>query len=620
MPPNARLGVRVASALSAVGLAVPALVVTNSAPASAVTITDHAVINEIFANPITGNEWIEVYDPTTGTFGAAVCEITDNDGNSTDPGCGNMTGDFLLRWPDSPFLDDDGDTVTLVGHIDILDTVSYPALDPGESYARSHDGSTEWEIRSGSEVTPNASNGEPPTDNTPPTLHVAAPTDGGSYPGGFTVNFSASDVGTSVGRVDFYLRDGTSTGPYLYESQDINSAGLEPYNSFELFYPLAPGTYDLCVAAVDQNGNGIDGSPNLETCDDGDSSVVAVDDIVVTEGTTPTPDPVVMLSSPVDGAIIADGTPTLNWERTIDPGFLLINQELTLSTSADFTQVPVTFTPSGTTFTLPESFDGGDATWYWKVVLTYARSSTAPDEVVVSDAWQFTVDRDPAEPTEPRFEVNGVDFDTYRYPSPDSTDVHPLPVCTLSFETFGIGSETAMIDVASEGSDGTVPLIEGRPITFNHDPVGSNGTWQFDLADYAGAVLAGPDGYVLQVAISTDDSDLVGTTRFSLPLDCMATGDGNSDDADGGDTDDGDADDGGGIGDGDDGSEIGEGGAGSGGDTDDGASTDSGADGELPLTGLAGGVAEWWWIIAPLLLLGGAGMLVRRRLSRHAGA
>ena len=118
-------------------------------PAFAGVITGHAVINEIVADPLTGSAWVEIYDPTSG---ASICGVADDDGNATS-GCGTMTGDFMTYVIDPDFLDDDGDTITLRGTTGDLDTVTYPPLRPGESYARTFDGSTEWEIRSGTSVT-----------------------------------------------------------------------------------------------------------------------------------------------------------------------------------------------------------------------------------------------------------------------------------------------------------------------------------------------------------------------------------------------------------------------------------------------------------------------------------
>lgn len=367
--------------------------VVIGAPAFAGVITSHAVINEIVANPATGEAWVEIYNPTGSTV--TICQVSDDDGNQTT-GCDNMISTFLVRSINPDFLDDGGDTITLHGGIGVLDTVTYPALGPGQSYARTFDGSTEWEIRPEAGVTRNASNGVVPDDSTPPALAVSSPVTGGTYAGGFTAIYSASDPVAGVLRVAFYLRDGASSGPYDWTGTDINTADQEPFASIEDFGALAPGTYDLCVTAIDRLGNGAPATIDpIPTCDDTSSAVVAVDDFIVTESTTPPGDPAITLTSPPDGTVTDDGTPALSWTIAIDPGFTVIGRQLILSTSADFAATPVSYAPTGDSFTLPDPFGASaDATWYWKVVLTYARTPTSPDEIAESPAWTFTVDRD----------------------------------------------------------------------------------------------------------------------------------------------------------------------------------------------------------------------------------
>lgn len=511
-------------------LAVSASLGAIATPASGGIITGHAVINEVVANPLTGSAWVEIYDPTSG---ASICGIVDAAGNETS-GCGTMTGDFVTYVIDPDFLDDDGDTITLRGTSGDLDTVTYPPLGPGESYARTFDGSTEWEIRSGTDVTRNASNGPVPDDSTPPILTVANPVSGGTYAGGFTATYTASDPGAGVLRVAFYVRDGASSGPYDWHDTDINTAAQEPFTSIEDFSALPPGTYDLCVTAIDRLGNGAPATTApVASCDDESTAVVAIDDVVVTDHVTPPDEPTVTLTAPADGTVTNEATPTLTWATSIDPGFTVARTEVVLSTSADFSATPVTFAPTGDSLALPESFAAAaDATWYWKVVLTFFRTPTSPDETVESPAWTFTVDRGgDGIPTRPRFEVNGEDLASYAYTGPGDTTVHPLDTCVLTFETFDIGAGTAEIDIVSGDTlssdpSAATPLVEGEVITSNHAPTGSNGTWRFDLADHADRAIAGPDGYLLSVAIFTDDRHVMEViTRFSLPLTCLTSDD-----------------------------------------------------------------------------------------------
>lgn len=490
-----------------------------STPVSAGIITTHAVINEIVANPSTGSAWVEIYNPTSGT--ASICELRDDDGNQTS-GCGNMVTDFMVRVIDPDFLDDGGDTITLRGTTGDLDTVTYPALGVDQSYARVFDGGTEWEVRSDSRVTRNASNGAVPEDVTAPVLHVSAPVSGATYRGGFTASYSASDPIAGVSRVVFYLRDGASSGAYEWHGTDLNTANQEPFNSIEEFHLLAPGTYDLCVTALDKLGNGEPSlASTLAACDGTSTALVAIDDVVVTESEPPPADPVVALSAPTDGSVTADGTPTLSWTTTVDPSYLVISTTLTLSRSADFTATPVAYTPTGDSFTLPDTFAAAaDATWFWKVVLSYARTPTSSTETVASAVWSLTIDRDelPAR----RFELNGVDFSTYAYADPSDATVNALAACVLTLETFNIGADEATIDIISLGAEASVPLVDNQLITSNHLTDGSNGTWIFDIADHGDTAIAGGDGYVLLVAIFSDGRrTMEAVSRFSLPLSCL---------------------------------------------------------------------------------------------------
>src|SRR5699024_9445633 len=125
---------------------------------------------------------------------------------------------------------------------------------------------------------------------------------------------------SGVEYVAFYLRDGSSTGAYSYLARDRNDAHLQPFGSIEDVFPLANGSYDLCVTAQDEAGNGSAAPGDVAACDDSLSHVVSVEDIVVTDDAPPAvPDPTVSALAPADGATVPDSGVELTWDRTVDP-------------------------------------------------------------------------------------------------------------------------------------------------------------------------------------------------------------------------------------------------------------------------------------------------------------
>ena len=149
--------------MSASSLLIPP--VANAAP-----ITDHVVINEIMADPVSGEiEWVELYNPTASSVNMDNWRIRQNSS-------GNFSGvfdssaviaphSFLVREKTtSTALVNGGATLYLETGTNLADTdtVGYPALAEGDSYARTYDASTDFETRSGVAVTKNSTNGSAP--------------------------------------------------------------------------------------------------------------------------------------------------------------------------------------------------------------------------------------------------------------------------------------------------------------------------------------------------------------------------------------------------------------------------------------------------------------------------
>jgi hypothetical protein len=142
-------------------------------PVNALQITDHVVINEVVANPNTGEiEWVELYNPTNSTVDMSGWRIRHN-------AVGNFSGvfasgtiiashGFVVREKiTSQALTNSGATLNLESDTNLgdIDTVTYPNLIAGQSYARLYDADSTFQVRQTVDVTKNASNGTPPVVN-----------------------------------------------------------------------------------------------------------------------------------------------------------------------------------------------------------------------------------------------------------------------------------------------------------------------------------------------------------------------------------------------------------------------------------------------------------------------
>jgi len=130
------------------------------------TIWAQMKINEFMPDPESGNEWVELYNPSTSSLdvgGGFVC-----DSRNTTSTCKTISGNissfgwlFLDLFTNS-YLNNDGDAVILKNSEgNIVDQFSYGSSEKGDSYARTADGAdtdsnSDWAVTT--QPTPGAAN------------------------------------------------------------------------------------------------------------------------------------------------------------------------------------------------------------------------------------------------------------------------------------------------------------------------------------------------------------------------------------------------------------------------------------------------------------------------------
>src|SRR5690606_14582235 len=137
------------------------------------------------------------------------------------------------------------------------------------------------------------------------------------------------------------------------------------------------------------------------------------------------------------------------------------------------------------------------------------------DDVTVEDPGSVPVD-------DAYVEINGVAVADWTI----TGDVQAIDACTLTFETFNIGDADAFVDIAGYGSGAFTPLVADQQLNSDNDPVGSNGTWTFDLRDHR--ALAPPSARGYQLAVEIERVDVAGSPSpwgevdFAMPAECVS--------------------------------------------------------------------------------------------------
>ena len=229
--------------------------------ASALGSSSGVEINEIVANPATGNEWVELYNDSDSTVDISHWKIEDNSNFYIIPPNTEIPahGYFVAEPGGGSKLLNGGETVTLLKHntggsFETVDTKAYTLLDAGESFGRSPDGSDNWVTFTPDQVTKNSAN-----HVAGPSTHLAAEefvTVNGSYKG-ISVGFNAKHFGNVTDITAVLERaDGTEVtktgGPGVLNL--INGAGWDA-GSGKLTTPfvIQEGSF---TEAGDKDGSG----------------------------------------------------------------------------------------------------------------------------------------------------------------------------------------------------------------------------------------------------------------------------------------------------------------------------------------------------------------------------
>lgn len=232
-------------ALSSLATAAPLFF---SQTATAASLGD-VLINEIMANPATGNEWVELYNTTSSPIDISQWQIRDNGNFHNIPDATTIVahGFYVGEKTAGNGLANTGETITLEGHANaVIDTYTYGAATSGQSFARNTDGSSGWVSRSGTDVTKGLTNNLSPTVVTPGAPTLVSPAASASLttaPTNFTWTAAVDAVSYEI---EFSTSSSFGAGVgFTSGTTSLTEAGAVP----------ADGTYYWRVRGVSSTGH-----------------------------------------------------------------------------------------------------------------------------------------------------------------------------------------------------------------------------------------------------------------------------------------------------------------------------------------------------------------------------
>lgn len=161
-------------------IAQPLYGVVESQIARAQAVTDRVVINEIMANPVSGElEWVELYNPTNATISMDDWRIKDGTTNFSgvfDDVAAIPAKGFVVREASGTAsqLNDTTQEVKLVSDASntLVDSVTYAGIAEGKTYSRTYDAANSWVAQAS--PTKGVTNGAAPVVAPQPTLSFVA--------------------------------------------------------------------------------------------------------------------------------------------------------------------------------------------------------------------------------------------------------------------------------------------------------------------------------------------------------------------------------------------------------------------------------------------------------------
>lgn len=233
------------------GIAVFLAVVLSGQNAYATDVTDHVVINEIMANPATGEvEWIELYNPTDAPIDMNGWRLVVTSGNFSGVFASDAviaSHGYVVRSASDTTskLNNTSATITLRPSASgaAIDTVVYSGIMQAKTYARECDASDVWIAQA--VPTKNTTNCAPlpPKDITPPLI---ADITNIALSGNATIIISATDE-SSVAMITANI---TQYGTEIATTSGAGNAQLQ-FDTTSL--PNGPAT--VAVTAKDAAGN-----------------------------------------------------------------------------------------------------------------------------------------------------------------------------------------------------------------------------------------------------------------------------------------------------------------------------------------------------------------------------
>ncbi len=115
-------------------------------------------LNEVLSDPVSGNEWVELFNLSTNTLSTGELRVCDSRLTSCKTTTGTVASESWFVFDlGSGFLNNSGDSAILKdSNENILDSISFGAIGEGRSFARSVDGTGSWAVTT--QITPGAKN------------------------------------------------------------------------------------------------------------------------------------------------------------------------------------------------------------------------------------------------------------------------------------------------------------------------------------------------------------------------------------------------------------------------------------------------------------------------------